>query len=139
MKFKSKPSIIDAEQYVKAGKLVKGMCNSQSCYVSGNVQPHVHTIHNNQIVNLEVGDYVVPEPDGIHYYPIKPDIFEKKYSPMTDDVAESIPLHPAVREVKVGKCLAEMIKADRELYEQILDTSGFAYWMNELINLAKRS
>lgn len=79
MKFRSKPRIIEASHYTKYGKLVKGMCNSQSCYTSGNDEPHVHTIHNNQIVNLEVGDYIIPEPDGIHYYPVKPEIFEDNY------------------------------------------------------------
>jgi hypothetical protein len=31
------------------------------------------------MVLLEVGDYIIPEPDGEHYYPCKPDIFEKTY------------------------------------------------------------
>jgi hypothetical protein len=74
--YRKKPIIIDAEQYKEYGKLVKGMCNSRSCYLAGNNQPHVHTIHNNQMVLLEVGDYIIPEPDGEHYYPCKPDIFK---------------------------------------------------------------
>jgi len=77
MKYRKKPVIIDAEQFT--GKLIKGMCNSRSCYCSGNYVPHVHTIHNSQLVNLEIGDWIIPEPDGIHYYPVKPDIFEKTY------------------------------------------------------------
>lgn len=79
MKYRKKPVVIDAEQYKEYGKLVKGMCNSQSCYVSGNNEPHVHTIHTGQIVNLELNDWVIPENDGIHYYPCKPDIFEQTY------------------------------------------------------------
>jgi hypothetical protein len=50
-----------------------------SCFTSGNDQPHVHTIHAGQLVNLELGDFVIPEPDGEHFYPCKPDIFEKTY------------------------------------------------------------
>ena len=81
MKYRKKPVIIeDPVQYTKYGKLVKGMCNSRSCYSEGgNKEPHVHTIHSGQIVLLEVGDWILPEPDGIHYYPIKPDIFEQTY------------------------------------------------------------
>ena len=79
MRFRKKPVEIEAEQYIEYGKLVKGMCNSQSCYASGNTEPHVHTIHNNQIVLLEVGDWIIPEPDGVHFYPCKPDIFEMTY------------------------------------------------------------
>lgn len=78
-RYKKIPIEIEAEQYKEYGKLVKGICNSQSCFVAGNNKPHVHTIHNNQIVNLEVGDYIIPEPDGIHFYPVKENIFMKTY------------------------------------------------------------
>ena len=79
MKATKKPVKIEFEQYVEYGKLVKGMCNSMSCYTDGNDKPHVHTIHDNQIVILEVGDYIIPEPNGINYYPVKPDIFAETY------------------------------------------------------------
>ena len=78
-KYRKKPVVIEAEQYIKYGKLVKGMCNSKSCYMVGNTEPHVHTIHDNQIVILDVGDFIIPEHDGIHFYPVKPDIFEETY------------------------------------------------------------
>ena len=84
MKFVKKPVIIEAEQYIIYGKLVKGMCNSQSCYTSGNDKPHVHTIHDNQVVNLEVGDWIIPEPDGIHFYPVKNAIFRETYEAVID-------------------------------------------------------
>ena len=35
---------------------------------------YVVTVHE-QRVYLQNGDFVIPEPDGIHYYPVKPDIF----------------------------------------------------------------
>lgn len=82
MKYRKKPVVIDAVQYIKHGELVKGMCNSRSCYTAGNNEPHVHTIHNNQIVNLEIGDFIILEPDGIHFYPVKPNIFEATYEPI---------------------------------------------------------
>ena len=83
-KFRKRPVIIEAEQYKEYGKLVKGMCNSQSCYTAGNIEPHVHTIHGGQIVNLEIGDWIIPEPDGMHYYPCKPDIFKETYEFVKD-------------------------------------------------------
>ena len=79
MKFIKKPIEIDAEQYTEYGKLVIGMCNSCSCFESGNKKPHVHTIHDNQVVILDVGDWIIREPDGVHFYPCKPDIFEMTY------------------------------------------------------------
>jgi len=84
-KYRKKPIVVEAEQYVKYGKLVKGMCNSMSCFAEGNNKPHVHTIHNNQPVNLEVGDFIIPEPDGIHFYPCKPDIFEATYEEVKEE------------------------------------------------------
>jgi hypothetical protein len=79
MKFRKIPVIIEAVQYTEYGKLVKGMCNSRSCYSNGNTEPHVHTIHNNQVVNLEVGDWIIPEPNGVNFYPCKADIFASTY------------------------------------------------------------
>jgi hypothetical protein len=80
MRYVRNPTTVDAEQYTEYGKLVKGMCNSQSCYAAGNNKPHVHTIHDNQVVILEIGDYILPEPNGKNYYPVKPDIFESTYT-----------------------------------------------------------
>ncbi len=86
MKYRKKPIVIDAMQYTEYGKLVKGMCNSVECFTRGkNNQPHVHTIHDNQIVLLEVGDWVIPEFDGEHFYPCKPDIFEATYEKVVVD------------------------------------------------------
>lgn len=81
-KFKKRPVVIEATQYVEYGKLIKGMCNSRSCFSAGNTEPHVHTIHESQMVNLEVGDWIIPEPDGEHFYPCKPDIFEMTHEPV---------------------------------------------------------
>ena len=79
MKATKKPIEIEFEQYIEHGKLVKGMCNSVVCYSNVNNAPHVHTIHGNQVVYLEVGDYIIPEPNGVNYYPVKPDIFAETY------------------------------------------------------------
>lgn len=37
------------------------------------------------------------------------------------------------------KCLDEMLKSDQALYEKILDTPVFAYWFNQLANLARET
>ena len=91
-KYRKKPVVIEAEQYVSASrfchgysqerKAVLGVCQSHNCLVAG-LQPHVHTI-NDQIVILEVGDWIIPEPDGEHFYPCKPDIFEASYEEVID-------------------------------------------------------
>lgn len=38
------------------------------------------TVHG-QETNVEVGDWIITEPDGIHHYPCKPDIFAETYEP----------------------------------------------------------
>ena len=91
-KFRKKPVIIEAEQFFRSSTSLlnntKGVCQ---CW-EGDGRGHVHTIHNNQVVNLEDGDYIIPEPDGEHYYPCKPDIFESSYEEVkekeTDDAHE---------------------------------------------------
>ena len=44
----------------------------------------ITTIHQGQKVDLVAGDFVIPEPDGINFYPCKPDIFKNTY-----DLAEN--------------------------------------------------
>jgi hypothetical protein len=78
-KYRKRPVVIEPEQYTKHGKLVRGMCNSLTCYNNLCGKPHVHTIHADQIVILELGDWIIPEPDGKHFYPCKPDIFPELY------------------------------------------------------------
>lgn len=79
-KFKKRPVIIEAEQYLsKRNWLPKGICDDGNC--PSQPEPHVHTIHDNQVVFVENGDWIIPEPNGVNYYPCKPDIFEKTYEP----------------------------------------------------------
>lgn len=43
--------------------------------------PYVVTIHG-QRCYVSPGDWIIPEPDGVHYYPVKPDIFAATYEPV---------------------------------------------------------
>ena len=81
-KFRKKSIVIEAVQYVEKGKHVKGICTCYCLPVGEGNAAHVHTIHANQAILLEVGDWVIPEQDGKHYYPCKPDIFEQTYEPV---------------------------------------------------------
>ena len=92
MRFRSKPVEIEAEQWFP-GKDIPGV-HSEECWTeighrSGQAQRfrqpdrfYVVTIHR-QKVYLEPGDYVVTEPDGQHFYPVKPDIFTARWEPVT--------------------------------------------------------
>ena len=84
-KFRKKPIVVEAWQHTTYGTgmftKTKGVCQSHSCY-GQNPFMHVHTIHNGQICAVQEGDWIIPEPDGIHFYPVKPDIFEVSYDPI---------------------------------------------------------
>ncbi len=43
----------------------------------------ITTIHQGQKVDLVAGDFVIPEPDGINFYPCKPDVFNNTYEPVS--------------------------------------------------------
>lgn len=47
------------------------------CYV-------VITIHG-QKTCIQDGDWIITEPDGVHHYPCRPDIFETTYEKVDDD------------------------------------------------------
>lgn len=80
MKFRRKPLIVEAEQFLTGLPLPKGVCMEP--HLDGDwIHPHVHTIHGGEAVLLKDGDWVLPEPDGIHFYPCKPGIFEATYDP----------------------------------------------------------
>ena len=87
-KFQSNPKVIEAEQWFP-GKEVAGVtkipAHISPSRIPGEGFPvpdsyYVTTIHG-QKAYLEAGDWVITEPDGAHYYPCKPDIFEKSYKP----------------------------------------------------------
>lgn len=87
MRFKIKPTEIEAEQYREGQPLPHGVCTGQCAQGNARIgsdaaRPHVHTMHDNQSVVLKDGDWVVPEPDGKHFYPIDDEVFRRKYEPI---------------------------------------------------------
>jgi len=69
-KYRKKPKIDEATQWFP-GKYVEGVFSNGTGDEHG---AYVITIHG-QRAYLAPGDFVVTEPDGIHHYPCKPDIF----------------------------------------------------------------
>lgn len=102
-KFRKKPVVIEAEQWNPAAGLAREVCSSggpvrPTTYrevasllgTSGcsREEPHwdwavmgvVETISGPHVICP--GDYVVPEPDGLNYYPCRRDVFEATYEPV---------------------------------------------------------
>jgi hypothetical protein len=80
MKFKKRPDnrIFEHVQFLTTMPATE-MTAAGVCRCAVSTHPHLHTIHAGQFVDLEDGDWIAPEPDGIHYYPIKNDIHEATY------------------------------------------------------------
>jgi hypothetical protein len=80
-KFRRIAKVIEAEQFFTGLVPPKGVCTC-AVGISNEHIPHVHTIHQGQFVLLSDGDWVLPEPDGVSYYPCKPDVFADTYEPL---------------------------------------------------------
>lgn len=83
LKFRKRPVVIEAEQFVQQQPIPRGVC---FCWNGGAADglPHLHTIHKGQRVNVEFGDWIIPEPDGEHFYTCKPDIFAATYERVSE-------------------------------------------------------
>jgi hypothetical protein len=87
MQFRRKPIVIEAEQFHLGQQLsawmAKATCHgSETC--AEHRRRHVHTMHENQIVILADGDWVTPEPDGVHFYPIKNAVLMQNFDLVND-------------------------------------------------------
>lgn len=77
MRFRSKLAYCEAEQWFPGRNDTPGVHYEVGL---NKFRAYVVTIHG-QSVTLEPGDWVIQEPDGIHYYPCKPDIFVRRWEP----------------------------------------------------------
>ncbi len=74
-RFRKKPQTFVAEQY-DGSTTHHLMCEGVCRWGKGNCPTgaHVHTTHDGQAVEIEAGDWIVAEPNGDGYYPIKPQV-----------------------------------------------------------------
>ena len=77
-KFRKKPIEIEAEQFLP-GVAPLPFRDKGACCLDGD-RWFVVTIHGQETTIVE-GDWIIPEPDGEHFYPCKPDIFAATYEP----------------------------------------------------------
>jgi len=77
-KFRKRPVIVEASQFLEGQPISEGICFGWRCGATDKV-PHLHTIHEGQRVDVAFGDWIISESDGEHFYPCKPDIFEATY------------------------------------------------------------
>lgn len=84
MKFRRKTTIVEAIQWYY-GLQHPGVENKPP-YPSLDPKDHyyVTTIHG-QRVYLTHGDWILPEQDGVHYYPCNPKVFAETYEPVEEE------------------------------------------------------
>ena len=91
-KYRKKPVVIEAVQLTK--DMVLDHCLPQGVTLLNSslhqerrelrsFTGEVTTIHG-QRTRVIVGDWIITEPDGVHYYPCKPDIFKQTYEPVEE-------------------------------------------------------
>ncbi len=78
-KFRKKPIVIDAVQW--DGKADQVVVYSETWGLSQEIHFYVTTAHE-QKVYLALGDWIIPEPEGRGFYPVKADIFAATYDPV---------------------------------------------------------
>jgi len=85
-KFRKKPVVVEAVQYApNMAVLPPGVTEeSENGDGTGHISAYVTTIHG-QKTYVVAGDWIIAEPDGIHFYPCKPDIFAASYEPVEDN------------------------------------------------------
>lgn len=88
-KFRKKPVVVEAVQFDPLGvhrlTLPEGVVGQPSPgadnWAYDGCRFFVTTIHGQQ-TELKARDWIITEPDGIHHYPCKPDIFAATYDPV---------------------------------------------------------
>lgn len=82
MKFRKKPIVIEAEQYVDPGDNVDGVVPGMVSGCSDDCpdSAHIHTLEGP--LHVSIGDWIITGIKG-EKYPCKPDIFEATYERVT--------------------------------------------------------
>lgn len=83
MRYRSLPAECEAEQFIDRGRQVPQVPKGLQ---SDNDGLFVVTAHGQRTAVVD-RDYIVAEPDGRGFYPVKPDIFEKRWEALPFDVA----------------------------------------------------
>ena len=84
-KYRKKPVVVEARQWNPKIEDFPGRNIPDSLGViwefgpGGKIANGIVTTIHGQKTKVAFGDWVITEPDGKHYYPCKPDIFEQNY------------------------------------------------------------
>jgi len=80
MKYKKKPIIVDAEQFLDVENPPRGVIASD-----GNCAFHVVTIQGKSVY-VNIGEWIIAESDGEHFYPCADEVFKATYDEVKGDI-----------------------------------------------------
>lgn len=100
--YRKRPIIVEAAQFFPDRKpWPPGVRENTYRHAPGSY--YVVTIHR-QFAYLDPGDWVIAESDGEHYYPCKPDEFERIYEPVAETIPDRPPGPPSPPMPKCALC-----------------------------------
>ena len=76
--YRSKPFEIEATQFNGPGDHPAVALTKQST-----IGPIYHVNGKQGAARVDIGDWIITEPDGSGHYPCKPDVFAAKYEPIS--------------------------------------------------------
>jgi hypothetical protein len=78
MKFRKRPVVIDAEQFTDPAHPPRGVYEGTGRFG----MPFFVTTIQQQPVEVKVGEWIIAESDGVHYYPCADSEFQRLYEPV---------------------------------------------------------
>lgn len=132
-RFRRRPNIVDAMQFFPGRASVPGVFTKRSDDNDGDLY-FVVTIHGDE-ATVEPGDWIIPEPDGEHHYPVKPDIFARTYEALDRETAAPLTF---------AELRAANVRRTEEIFHPIDDWSptdwatAFGGEAGEALNLVKK-
>lgn len=85
-KFRRKPTVVDAEQFLSFHNPCRGV-TVHKWGSNGEIKYTAYVITMQRaVVSVVLGEWIIAERDGKHFYPIAADEFEKVYEPVEKEL-----------------------------------------------------
>ena len=83
--FRSRPVVVDAEQFTDAANPPRGVCRcTAGRSPTGALVPHCHDMRS-RMLPVVLGEWIIAEPAESGFYPCPPEVFARKYEPISED------------------------------------------------------
>lgn len=80
--YRRKPTTVDAQQFTDVAKPPRGVTIEPTPNAARTTHAAFVTTMQGQKVNVGIGEWIVAESDGVHFYPIADEEFRRIYEPV---------------------------------------------------------